>query len=510
MIRGHATSEGTAELHRMHSEMAYHPLGKTKLSVSLAGFGGYRISAGVPAHADALEKALGSGINLIDTSANYTDGGSEKLVGEVIHRLIQTGRISREQVVVISKGGYIQGANEAIRRQRALDGNPFAEVVDYADGLSHCIHPDFLEDQISRSLQRLNVASIDGYLLHNPEYFLGWAAKNKDDPTDARQEYYRRIQNAFMHLEKEVAHGRIRFYGVSSNTLAAAESDPEFTSLHRLLAIAGTISETHHFQVIQLPCNLFEPGAVLNPNQPAEKSVLGLAQESNLGVLINRPLNAFAGNQMVRLASIAIRSRLDYKEIIQRIKTLAVSEARLWRKILPTLDTIPEGIKVRIKQQACFAESLKHHWRSFGNYERWRQAKDGIFLPRIQGVMSYLQPLSENNPDLEAWIGEHEKVLAQAFAAVASIYADEAVRLEKRILTAIDEADTDWRRPGTLSRKAIRTLASTAGVTTVLVGMRQQAYVGEVLSELAASIRQDVRLDSWRRLDRALTAILEQ
>ena len=510
MIPGYATPAGTEECAQAHAEMDFTPLGSTQLRVSAAGFGGYRISSGVATHAAALEKALCGGVNLIDTSANYADGGSERLVGEMLGQLMASGRIRRHEVVVISKGGYIQGGNEAVKRQREAEGKPFEEVVDYAEGLSHCIHPDFLDDQIGRSLERLGLEAIDGYLLHNPEYYLGWAGKQGIDREAAQKEYYRRIGQAFAFLETEVSRGRIRFYGISSNTFPSDSGDPEFTSLHRVVSIAQATADNHHFKLIQLPFNLFEAGAVLKKNQPGAKTVIATARDNGLGVLVNRPLNAFTRRRMVRLASIEVRSRLDYKEIIHRIKRLAQSEARLWRKVLPAQGGIPEGIKVRIKQQACFAESLKHHWRSFGSYERWREAKDGIFGPRIQGVIDYLQPLVGENPDVAAWIEAHNTVLDQAFAAMASIYADDAVALEKKIIAAINRADEDWAQPGTLSRKAIRALISTAGVSVVLVGMRQPAYVDEVLGELRRPCRQDERMAAWRRLDDALASIFKE
>jgi hypothetical protein len=168
--------------------------------VSGAGFGCYRVNAGVTAHANALKKALTSGVNLIDTSANYADGGSEQLVGDVLAALIESGRINRERVVVVSKGGYLQGNNYALSQQRKADGNPFKEVVEYADGLEHCIHPGFLDDQIERSLKRLGLDTLDGFLLHNPEYYLGWAHKQGVDRERAEKEYYRRIEGAFRHL----------------------------------------------------------------------------------------------------------------------------------------------------------------------------------------------------------------------------------------------------------------------------------------------------------------------
>ena len=507
MISGHATPEGTQSLAQAFPRLTFNRLGKSGLLASAVGFGCYRVNAGVTAHANALKKALAEGVNLIDTSANYADGGSEQLVGEVLDELIGSSRMSRDQVVIVSKGGYLQGNNYTLSQQRKKDGNPFEEVVEYAEGLEHCIHPGFLDDQIDRSLKRLGLETLDGYLLHNPEYYLGWAHKQGVDRERADQEYYRRIEQAFRYLEEAVQRGRIRFYGISSNTFPAPTNDPEFTALKRVWEIAESIGRDHHFRVIQLPFNLFETGAAVEKNQPDQKTVLDLAREKGLGVLVNRPLNAFTGKRMVRLASIEVRSRMDYAEIIQSIKDLAQSETRLWRKILPDMESVPGGLRVRIKQQGCFADTLKHHWRTFGSYERWREARDGIFLPRIQGVMDFLLPLADKHPDLAAWIPSHEKTLDRAFRAVASIYADDAVALEKRIINMLAQADGAWAHPGTLSQKAIRALVSTAGVSTVLVGMRKEAYVSDVLSDLQHPITMADRTDSWNRLRKAAPEI---
>jgi aryl-alcohol dehydrogenase-like predicted oxidoreductase len=502
MISGYATPDGTQSLADAFPRLAFNRLGTTGLVVSSAGFGCYRINVGVTAHAHALEHALTSGVNLIDTSANYADGGSEKLVGEVLKRLIESDRINRNQIVVVSKGGYLQGSNYALSQQRKNEGNPFKAVVEYAEGMEHCIHPGFLDDQIGRSLERLGLETLDGYLLHNPEYYLGWAYKQGMDRERAAQEYYQRIDRAFRFLEEAVQKGRIRFYGVSSNTFPAPADDPDFTGLQRVWEIAESVGKGHHFRLIQFPFNLFEAGAAVEKNQPNEQTVLDVAREKRLGVLINRPLNAFTGKRMVRLASIEVRSRMDYAEIIRSIKDLAQSEARLWRKILPEMESVPGGLRVRIKQQGCFAETLKHHWRTFGSYERWREAKDGIFLPRIQGVMDFLRPHADSNPDLADWIPSHEKILGRAFRAVASVYADHAVALEKSILSMLGRADPAWGQPGTLSQRAVRALASTAGVSSVLVGMRKKAYVSDVLAELHRPVKKTNRTDSWERLQK--------
>jgi hypothetical protein len=151
------------------------------------------------------------------------------------------------------------------------------------------------------------------------------------------------------------------------------------------------------------------------------------------------------------------------------------------------MESIPAGLRVRIKQQGCFAETLKHHWRTFGSYERWREAKDGIFLPRIQGVMDFLCPHAENNPDLADWIPSHEKILDRALRAVASIYADDAVALEKKILNMMGQADDAWARPGTLSQRAIRALVRLPVFQPYWWVCERIAYVSDVLAELQPS-----------------------
>ena len=302
MIRGFATVDGTGEYARRFPHLPYSPLGRAGLQVSAAGFGAYRVDSSVAEHRAALQSALLSGINLIDTSANYADGGSEKLIGEVLSELTDQGTVARDEVVVVSKGGYLQGSNYRRSQARKEAGQPFPELVEYAHDLEHCIHPDFLADQISGSLERLQAETIDCYLLHNPEYYLKYAEEQGMNRTAARAGYLRRIESAFRHLETEAATGRIGWYGISSNTFVLPEDDYAFTSLAQVWELAEGISSAHRFAVIEFPCNLFETGAVTEVNQPGGSSLIELARDLGLGVLVNRPLNAIQGNNLIRLA----------------------------------------------------------------------------------------------------------------------------------------------------------------------------------------------------------------
>jgi diketogulonate reductase-like aldo/keto reductase len=62
---------------------------------------------------------------------------------------------------------------------------------------------------LTQTLARLNLETLDVYLLHNPEHYL--------QPSKSLQQFDACLEEAFTCLEKEVARGRIQFYGVSSN-----------------------------------------------------------------------------------------------------------------------------------------------------------------------------------------------------------------------------------------------------------------------------------------------------
>jgi aryl-alcohol dehydrogenase-like predicted oxidoreductase len=504
MIKGAATPDGTVAYARQHEKIAFEPFGRTQWQVSPAGFGCYRVGAGIPSHYDAMSKALSGGINVIDTSTNYADGGSEELVGQVLGKMICDGQISRDEIVVVSKVGYLQGRNYDLSQERKAQGIPFAELVPYAEGLEHCIHPEFLADQLQRSLKRLDLETLDVLLLHNPEYYLDWSANHGIQTEQARVTFYERVARAFEFLEQEVSRGRIQSYGISSNTLPSAADDAEFVSLAQVWKLAQTISTDHHFRVIQLPMNLYEPGGILETNQPEGQSVLQFAKAKRLGVMINRPLNAFSGNRLVRLAEVSGAGRCRDDDIIQAISALNASEKTLWRNILPALQ-LPDPLYKRIKDQAAIGDHLKHYWRNFGSYDRWRQFKDSILLPRLQGVFDYLQEHAGHTQSVADWLNVHRRHLETAVRTVESLYVAEAAREVADIKHKVAAVDPIWAEKGSLSQLALRVLRSTQGVTTVLVGMRQSGYVDDILQELERPACKADRTDAWRNLRRALT-----
>ena len=500
MIEGYATPEGTHAYGEQHRVLNYSELNSTGILVSQAGFGCYRLDPRVKKHEHSLRKALLSGVNLIDTSSNYGDGGSEELVGAVLEDLITTGDIFRESMVLVSKVGYLQGQNYQLSQERKKQGTAFNDLVLYADGLEHCIHPEFINDQLTLSLERLKLDTLDFYLLHNPEYYLSWASKTGLPLEEARQEYYGRIEQAFRYLETEVEKGRIKFYGISSNTLPSPASEFEFTSLEKVWEIAESISSGHRFRLIQFPMNILETGGITKKNQATGQSVLEFVRDKKLGTLTNRPLNAIARNKLLRLAEVKATRGASEKEITDFINELIYSEEMLYQKILPQLD-LSTATQSQVMEQLATGAVLKQHWQSFGTYERWQELQEYYFSPRIKGVFDFLKQQGVLAEEISSWVNSHQEKVEELLEAVGSSYRNEAAKRCAQIKNRLSSVDTDWAQAKTLSQMAIRALRSTAGITTVLVGMRREAYVEDVLEELAQPVEKKERRDSWNELE---------
>ncbi len=504
MILGYAIPENIEAYASQFPQMTYSPLGRTGLSISQVGFGGYRISDDNNTQREALTQALLNGVNLIDTSSNYGNGGSERLIGEVMLDLIKQGKLSRKQVVIISKGGYLQGENFAISQQRKGENRSWADLVPYSNQLEHCIHPDFLADQITRSLERLQMDTIDVYLLHNPEYYLGWVKKLDVDIEQARVEYERRLELALRHLESEVANGRIRAYGISSNSFPKAPDSYDFTSLEKMLDIAESISADHHFQVIQFPMNVLEPEAAVQPNQTAGQTLLQLAHSSGIGTLVNRPLNAVVGNNLIRLATPPqVQGNPDPGHVAHSIRLLGEQEARLTRAVFGI--DIPHRTKHEFGATMEAARLLNNRWSGFGTFSNWRDVRTGYLEPRSTFATRFLKTRPELPPEAAAWVAEYEAAFKTAVDNVTAYYRAQEIGMIDGIRANIGAVDGEWRGAKTISQAAVRALRTTQGVNCVLVGMRTPAYVTDVLTDAAQKITQRPRITAWGMLAEAVS-----
>jgi aryl-alcohol dehydrogenase-like predicted oxidoreductase len=422
------------------------PPGRSRAMVELSelgpvGFGAYRVGFEDEAHEQALSRALTRGCNLIDTAATYTHGASEALIGKVLAEHPQC------QVFVMTKAGYV---NEQMAASMDDLGVPPHEVLSISDDGAHCIHPRFLQAQIAASSLRLGRPCLDGFLLHNPEYHL--AAAHAAGQGGAG--FYDRIATAFEFMERSVRAGKIRYYGVSSNTLVETTQQATTLNLNELLRVARAVSSGgHHFRLIQFPFNLLERGAI-HPHHDGE-SVLAIARRNGLVTFANRPLNAMRNGKAIRLVTHR-DARVDEAEVRQAWHACLSWIAQRMRDL--GLQGSPTEFEVVSLLDARWAELdpvtadhvFSHH-----------------FLPLMRRLSSAGYLASSDEGIFERYIG-----LVQSHAKdLACAHADEVHR------EAIEEGLLPDRTDVQPFAVAACESYLRVGLDHVLVGMRSTAYV---------------------------------
>ena len=501
LLEGSATVEGTARyaarlVNQPRStgqfEHGFTHFGSTRMTTSKLGFGCYRVDGSDPEYGAALSKALRSGVNLIDTSTNYMDGESERLIGSVIRDLVKQKEIARDEVIVVSKIGYVQGQNLKQAEAREQAGRPYPDMVKDGESVWHCIHPEFLADQLDASLDRLGLATLDVCLLHNPEYFLSEAAhRGRTNVVEEREQFYRRLGQAFAYFESQVSTGRIRWYGVSSNTATGSPVDAESTSLSRMLASATEAAASlgmarHHFAALQCPMNLFEPGAftVRNTGTHQDQTLLQLALREQVAVLVNRPLNAMPmpGAGVLRLADFPLEGNaVNIEEVLQAVSNL---EEEYRSRLAPVIPHSGEGTKPA--DFFNWAGELARIRPRIQGLEHWEQIEHQMIAPHVSQVLQAI-PRLLSGASAEKWEAWRERYVPPLLTLLRGLRLEATEKSRARteeVSASIDPLLPDTRQKESLSRKALWVLSSTPGVTCVLNGMRTGRYVDDSLAAL--------------------------
>ena len=481
-LAGRASAEGTRRRTERLGERARNPFADTGLVVSGIGFGGYRVDDRHPEQRAALELALRSGINLIDTASNYADGRSERLVGEVLAHLVEKRELERAEVVVVSKIGYVQDQNHQLASARKKLGKPFPDMVEYGEGLWHCIHPEWLSDQLDRSLERLGLETLDVLLLHNPEYFLADAAKRGQGPlADVRDEFYRRLERAFRHLEGEVERGRIAFYGVSSNTATGAPAARDTTEFARMWAAAEAAAPgKHHFRVLQIPLNLLESNAVFAP--AGAESLLEQARARSVALLANRPLNAIRGGSILRLADPVFPEKSPKFEFIRG--NLLALEREFRETIAPSLEL---GGGLTADDLFAWGDRILEIEPRVSSLVQWEEIEAHVIAPDLGKVLKGLDgalsgELAERFRDFR---GRYLRDLEGLFLAMRKIAAERSAARLRSLRGALEAHLEPGLGAEPLSRQALVSLRALPGVSCVLLGARTPKYVADALQALA-------------------------
>jgi hypothetical protein len=487
--------------------------------VSQGGMGTYRMSAQNPEHRNALLEALQNGFNVIDTAINYMDTLSEKLVGEILQQAISEKIVGRGQIVLISKAGYIQGTLLEKLKNLEQQGKGYQDVAKLNDQLWYSLDPQFVADMVDLSRKRMQVETIDIYLLHNPEYLLQYELQKKGDQFDPAMDdflFYQKIKKAFVILEKKVKEGAIQFYGVSSNTLPTPPEFPEHVNALKLLAVALEAAEevwgkgeNHHFAFLQFPLNLIEfQGYLLELDEYPEgpMTLFEFCKRHRLDILTNRPLNAIWKNALYRFVTYDLENETDYFYKVQQEleKMLEVEQQFLKFCEQHSLDQLPVG-EQKLKDFFIVYQYVKQYMHDIQDLDQYYQFVYGFLANRIR----YARDIFE-----KALVPEHLKEGMELYNRFANRFQllgdllkfwilqrmnERIAPLEHEINRFVGTSRKSWPLPN----KVFLILKSIEEPFVILNGMRKSSYVKEFLKSLRSKTI-DVTKEDYRTLHKRL------
>lgn len=302
LLMGHATPEGTKNYVKNavknRGKPADHFRVFDNLYLSSIGMGTY---LGKPNKEDdqsmenAVYESIKSGsVNVVDTAINYRAMRSEKSVGRALLRLIKDGIVTRDQVFVSTKNGYITNDGD----YPEIDVMEYVQTMFISNGIMHAddissgynvLNPNYLKRCIDRSIANLHLATLDLVYVHNP--FESWY----EDVS--REDFFQMLSKVFEAYEEYRTLNKIRYYGMATWTCFRVPPDSkEYLSLEDITKTAEKVGGLgkHGFRFIQLPYNLAYSEALLLKNQSVgtEKNltILEAAERLKIGVFTSIPL----------------------------------------------------------------------------------------------------------------------------------------------------------------------------------------------------------------------------
>ena len=296
VLKGKATPEGTEFFTRKNPKVRewHWKLTSSYLSISSFGIGTY---IGAPDEEtdqqvyNAVVESVSSGVvNVVDTAINYRYQKAERSVGKALQTLAEQN-ITRDQVFLASKIGYIpEDADKGLTGKaiiKELEEKGEIKSEDIVGGV-HCMHPNFLKDQLKRSLENLQVETLDLLYLHN--------AAESQMPALGEAEFWKRLEKVFEFMEEARSQNQIVDYGMATWICFRSPSSEQniHLSLEKVVELAEKVGgKDHGMKYVQLPINLMMPEAFVQPWQSykgKDEIFLNVAKDLGINVVTSSPL----------------------------------------------------------------------------------------------------------------------------------------------------------------------------------------------------------------------------
>ncbi len=163
-VPGVATSEHTQSFFS-HAPSAAVRLPGQSIWVSRNGV---RCTGYLPHFTETATRLLKHKINVWEFAPAWSEGEAEFQFGQLLVTGTVSGTLQRSSLFLIERLGGIDAETRHWLEVRKLQKRPITEIYTDESGHAYSIHPRVLETQLSHSLARLQVDSLDFVVLENP------------------------------------------------------------------------------------------------------------------------------------------------------------------------------------------------------------------------------------------------------------------------------------------------------------------------------------------------------
>ena len=221
--------------------------------------------------------------------------------------------------------------------------------------------------------------------------------------------------------------------------------------------------------------NLYESGGALIKNDSGE-TVLEFCRRREIGVLVNRPLNAFSNNRLTRLADFARAGEPapGKKELIALLSPLRQHEQILADGL---------GVPSMVGRGSGLTDMLEQIVPQISSVDHWEQVVGRHVIAPLQRWIEENGRIHGNNTLWGSWLQEFFPLLHDIFEEIERFVQAQQQSQSDAVRARLYEAGYP-QSSESLSQIALRLLTSLDGLSCVLVGMRRPPYVADAFQSI--------------------------
>ncbi len=445
-----------------------------KAKVSWRGRGLSRIGLGTrnfslinSQHETSLMSYLKGPMNVVEVSPDWTHGSDEILLGDCINKTLESELMEAEALFIISRTGPVRGNNLRMFEEMNRRNQPIPNIFDLKEGLGHCLHPEFLNDQMLRSIHRIGCSSLDLLLVDVPYALVKILGK---------VELFKQLKMSSEFLQMQCQKGRLKGFGVSLGDLFPEnENAPWFTPKE----IFQVFREFQGFQAVELVGNFIEsrPFKEFNGN----KSFIQEIKENGLLTLVGTPLRAhYEGREILlidypNIEEIDSEAKWDWvlgelESTTNQIHLSSMADGRTLKEVLQA-----SGISSPFYFRRAVETAQKFQPQNYDQVNQVEQNINNLYL-RARG-------LGEQVVQARLWDPAHfDEKMNEAHELLDWVIQCIKIRGSQGESSFYDEI-RDKYFPNLSNDISLQTLGILwlfdHGVDIVLNGMRRQSYINE-------------------------------